>query len=143
MPKTPACDSPSSMMKSKAFIAIFSYGGNNEIKYFSQTKFYRWLQTQREQWTILQRQHYQKYNGQFDAGEYFNTFKMDYMQQAFIIFDHKPPTQQFHEWNNPHPLFTFIQNEIDKQNPKISDMTMQYVDKIMTNISKRKFLSIF
>lgn len=64
----------------------------DEIKYFSQTKIYRWLQTQREHWTLLRRQYYQKYKGEFDAGEYFNMFKMEYMQQAFVIFDHEPPT---------------------------------------------------
>lgn len=107
-----------------------------EILYFGQTKFYRWLQSHHEIWTALRIDKYEK--SKLDVGEYFNTFKMDFMQQAFIWFDHKPETWIFHEWNNPHPLFTHIQNEIDKLNPKIHNMTMQYVDKVMKKTNGKR-----
>ena len=110
---------------------------NKEYDYFSQTNIYRWLQRQHEQWTTLRIEEYHKHNGRFDAGEYYNTFKMDYMQQSFIIFNPKPPTRQFCIYNNPHPLFTFIQNKIDEQNPEINNMTMQYVGTIIKNIGKK------
>ena len=108
-----------------------------DYKYFSQTKIYRWLQSQRENWTIERRKVLNK--TKYDCGEYFNTFKLDNMVEAFLIFDHKPPSRQFCAYQNPHPTFTLIQNEINRQIPNISDMTAENINNIMMKISKEKF----
>ena len=111
-----------------------------DYNYFSQTRIYRWLQSQRENWTIERRKNIDKTG--CDCGEYFNTYKLDNMAEAFQIFDHKPPTRQFNAKQNPHPIFSLIQNEIDRRNPSISDMTTKYIDDIMMKMSKKNFINL-
>ena len=106
---------------------------NKEYDYFSQTKIYRWLQSQRVKWTKARRENYHEYA--FDAGDYYNTFKINYMHDAFLIFDPRPPTRQFNINNNPHPLFTLIQSRLNEET--FEHWTKMKLDKIINNIGKQ------